>query len=50
MFMDKKKYRCNSCNYKFSRVQIPSSCPYCGKASVVEDLETSAEELLNDLE
>jgi rubrerythrin len=48
--MEKTKFRCMACNYKFSRNNPPQVCPYCGKKSVVEDLESSAEDILNEIE
>jgi len=48
--MDKQKYRCNSCNYRFFRIEKPEQCPYCGKKSVIEDKQTSAEELLKNID
>ena len=48
--MEKITLRCMSCKYKFQRYNLPDSCPFCGKKnSVVEDLETSAEELLKEV-
>jgi len=35
--MERKKYRCDMCNWKFSRNFIPSLCPYCGRAAIVLD-------------
>jgi len=48
--MEKIKFRCAACNYRFARFNKPQVCPYCGKAAVVEDLESSAEELLDEVE
>jgi len=48
--MDKIKFRCTACQYKFSRFNKPQVCPFCGRAAVVEDLETSAEEFLKEVE
>ena len=44
--MDKLKYRCTSCSYRLFGTEKPKQCHYCGKKSVVEDKQTSAEELL----
>ncbi|MBI4016863.1 MAG: hypothetical protein HY363_04170 [Candidatus Aenigmarchaeota archaeon] len=42
--MERKKYKCEMCNWKFSRNFVPMLCPYCGKAAVV--LDEKKEELL----
>lgn len=49
---DKIKYRCSSCGFRFSR--SPQSnlrliCPNCGKSSVLKDLESSAQDLLDSV-
>jgi rubrerythrin len=47
--VDKKKYRCGTCNWKFTRNYAPNLCPYCGKATVEEDAIPSAEQLMQGL-
>ncbi|MEM4240397.1 MAG: hypothetical protein QXK08_04355 [Candidatus Woesearchaeota archaeon] len=49
MVGDKKKYRCGTCNWKFSRNYAPNLCPYCGKATVEEDLVPAADQLVQNL-
>jgi len=46
----KNKYRCSSCNWKFSRNYKPNLCPYCGKPSVSEDESNTADDFLKDVE
>jgi predicted RNA-binding Zn-ribbon protein involved in translation (DUF1610 family) len=46
---EKKKYRCGACNWKFVRNYLPQLCPYCGKASIQEDLNQSAGDILQQL-
>ncbi|MEM4246711.1 MAG: hypothetical protein QXF14_00085 [Candidatus Woesearchaeota archaeon] len=46
---EKKKFRCGTCNWKFSRNYTPQLCPYCGKATVEEDLTPAADQLIQGL-
>lgn len=46
---DKKKYRCGQCSWKFVRNYSPNLCPYCGKASVEEDITPAAGDIVNEL-
>lgn len=46
----KEKFRCNSCNWKFTRNYAPNLCPYCGKSAVVPDATQAADQLLRELE
>jgi len=46
----KTKYRCDACNWKFTRNYNPSLCPYCGRASVATDSTQAADELLRELD
>ncbi len=49
--MAKKHYKCNDCNWKFSRINEPKLCPYCGSEKI--RLDTSfgaAEELVKEIE
>lgn len=48
--MTKLSLRCSSCNYKFSRSVVPQLCPFCGKRTVQEDTDTSAEALLREVD
>ncbi|HLF55051.1 MAG TPA: hypothetical protein VI612_05000 [Candidatus Nanoarchaeia archaeon] len=48
--MQKTKYRCNSCNWKFTRNYQPQLCPYCGKSAVNVDATQAADQLLKELE
>ncbi len=47
--MQKQRFRCTGCNWKFTRQQRPSLCPYCGKMAVVEDVERAADEILSEI-
>jgi len=47
--LEKIKYRCNACKYKFHKFNYPELCPYCSKPAVVEDLENTAEDLLDEV-
>jgi rubrerythrin len=47
--VDKKKFRCGTCNWKFSRNYSPQLCPYCGKATVEEDIVPPADQLVQSL-
>jgi len=46
----KKKYRCSSCNWKFSRNYRPGLCPYCGRATVEEAEDESADNMVKEVE
>jgi len=46
----KEKYRCGSCNWKFTRSFMPTACPFCGKPSVQVDVTQPADELLREVE
>lgn len=46
----KEKYRCGSCNWKFTRNSPPNLCPYCGKPNVSVDATQAADELLREIE
>jgi rubrerythrin len=46
----KEKFRCGSCNWKFTRNYKPELCPYCGKGAVDFDKTQAADELLRELE
>lgn len=46
----KIKYRCSSCNWKFTRNLQPQLCPYCGKAAVGIDKAQGAQDLLKEIE
>ncbi len=35
--MERKKYKCRMCQWKFIRNFTPTLCPYCGRASIVVD-------------
>ncbi len=45
----KKKYRCYECNWKFTRNYTPSLCPYCGRASVEEDIAQDASDIIREV-
>ncbi len=47
--MNKSKFWCTSCKYKFQRTSQPILCPYCGKKSVEQDLSKGAEDLLKEI-
>jgi len=47
---ERKKYKCNACNWKFSRNFSPLLCPYCGKSAVVMDVPKNAEDLIKEVE
>ncbi len=48
--IEKKKYRCAACNWKFSRNYKPGLCPYCGRATVEELADNSAGALVKEVE
>ncbi|MBS3147782.1 hypothetical protein J4219_02775 [Candidatus Woesearchaeota archaeon] len=48
--MVKLKFRCGSCNWKFTRNFAPKLCPYCGKSSVAEDASQAADDLLREVD
>lgn len=48
--VEKKKYRCAACNWKFSRNYKPGLCPYCGRATVEEMADNSAGTLVKEIE
>ncbi len=46
---DKRRYLCNACGYRFSRmahIEFNSICPYCGKKGVVDDMTADADKLI----
>ncbi len=46
---EKRRYMCNSCGYRFSRmghIDFNNICPYCGKKSVVDDATADADKLI----
>lgn len=45
----KEKFRCNGCNWKFTRNFMPNLCPYCGRAAVEVDESQAADELLKEI-
>ena len=45
----KIRYACDSCNYKFYRIQQPKLCPMCGRDSVDVDTPLLAEDLLREI-
>jgi rubrerythrin len=47
--VDKKKFRCGTCNWKFTRNYSPNLCPYCGKATVEEDFLPAADQLVQNI-
>ena len=47
---DKKKFRCGTCNWKFTRNYSPQLCPYCGKATVEEDYLPPADQIVQSLQ
>ncbi len=46
----RQKYKCNACNWKFSRNFTPQLCPYCGKEAVVIDAPKNADDILREVE
>ncbi len=48
--VEKKKYRCAACNWKFSRNYKPGLCPYCGRESVEEAIDNSATGMVKEVE
>lgn len=46
---ERKKYKCNACNWKFSRNFTPKLCPYCGKEAVTIDAPKSADTLVKEV-
>ena len=46
----KQKYRCGTCNWKFTRNYAVKLCPYCGKATVEEDIQPAADEIIRSLQ
>ena len=48
--MDKAKFWCTSCKYKFQRKAQPNLCPYCGKPAVEQDVSKGAEDLLREVD
>jgi predicted RNA-binding Zn-ribbon protein involved in translation (DUF1610 family) len=49
MVVSKKKFRCGTCNWKFTRNYSPNLCPYCGKATVEDDIMPGASEIVQSL-
>lgn len=47
---EKKKFRCGTCNWKFSRNYDAQLCPYCGKATVEEDVVPQADDIVRGLQ
>jgi len=47
--MDKNKFWCPDCKYKFERKFKPNLCPYCGKGHVEADKSRGAEDLLKEV-
>lgn len=47
---ERKKYKCNACNWKFSRNFTPRLCPYCGKEAVTIDAPKNASDILREVE
>jgi len=47
--MDKQRFRCQSCKYKFSYNYQPKLCPFCGKPGVLPDVPSGAQEILQDV-
>lgn len=47
-FFMKRQLRCESCNYKFSvnADKYVKKCPYCGRNSVVDLIEETAEDIV----
>ncbi len=45
----RNKYACTACNYRFgsSKDKTNLHCPYCGSASVENDLKSSAQALIS---
>ncbi|MFC1774923.1 hypothetical protein ACFLZN_01255 [Nanoarchaeota archaeon] len=50
--MEKKfSMRCNYCNWKFRRAQMPKLCPNCGReGSVSKDAMQGADDLLKEID
>jgi len=46
----KKKYRCTTCNWKFSRNFKPTLCPYCGRATVEEQPMQEANDIVKEVD
>ncbi len=42
------KFRCNECRYRFSKEEIPSICPYCGRKGTIKE-EESINDILNEV-
>ncbi len=47
--MDKPKFWCTSCKFKFEMSKQPNLCPYCGKGAVEKDVSKGAEDLLREV-
>ena len=48
--MDKERFLCTSCNYKFKRSVQPKSCPFCGKLKTVDiDISRGAQDILDEI-
>ncbi|MBI4148499.1 hypothetical protein HY490_04370 [Candidatus Woesearchaeota archaeon] len=37
MVLERKKYKCEMCKWKFTRNFVPTLCPYCGREAIVLD-------------
>ncbi|MEK6822598.1 MAG: hypothetical protein AABY13_02120 [Nanoarchaeota archaeon] len=48
--MNKISLRCGACQYKFTRTHVPNLCPFCGKAAINQDTNSSAESLLREVD
>jgi len=48
--IEKKKYMCAACKWKFSRNYKPGLCPYCGRASIEEIPSDAAGAILKEVE
>lgn len=48
--VEKKKFYCVACKWKFTRNFTPTLCPYCGRASVAEDFQASASDFVREVD
>ena len=48
--VEKKKFRCGACNWKFSRNFQPTLCPYCGRAAVEVHADSDAKDIVREVE
>jgi predicted RNA-binding Zn-ribbon protein involved in translation (DUF1610 family) len=48
--VEKKKFHCNACKWKFTRNFTPTLCPYCGRASIIEEATSNAADFVREVD